>query len=211
MPDVLRVVIADDNAVIRAGLVSLLSLDDGIRVVGEARDGEQAIRLAEEHQPDVVLLDVQMPGLNGVEAARVLSTRFPVLMLTYSDDADIVHSALAAGARGYLIHGTFDTSVLGDAIRGTVRGQSHLSPGAATVLVESARGAPAPRAGREVFGLSDREAEIMDLIASGLTNGEIASQIFLAEKTVKNHINRVFARMGVRSRGEAIASWLGRR
>ena len=95
---------------------------------------------------------------------KELSTRFPVLMLTYSDDAEIVHSALAAGARGYLIHGTFDTSVLGDAIRGTVRGQSHLSPGAATVLVQSARGAPAPRAGREVFGLSDREAEIMDLM-----------------------------------------------
>jgi DNA-binding NarL/FixJ family response regulator len=211
VPDVLRVLVADDNAVVRAGLVSLLRLDDGLEVVGEARDGQEAVRLAEQLSPDVILLDVRMPRLDGVEAARALSPRFPVLMLTYSDEPEIVRAALAAGARSYLIHGTFDTSVLGEAVRGTVYWQSHLSPGAATVLVDGARQLPPPRPGRDAFGLSEREGEIMHLMASGRANGQIASELFLAEKTVKNHINRVFARMGVTNRGEAIASWLGSR
>lgn len=211
MTDVLRVLVADDNAVIRAGLVSLLSLDEGLSVVAEASDGEQAVRLADELRPDVVLLDVRMPRMDGIEAARVLGSRFPVLMLTYSDEPDIVHRALAAGARGYLIHGSFDTAALGQAVRGTVSGKSYLSPDAATVLVDGARGAAPTPPGRVSFGLSEREGEIMDLIAAGLTNGEIAKRLFLAEKTVKNHINRVFARMGARTRGEAIANWLGSR
>ena len=208
-----RVVLADDNDVIRAGLVGLLSLDPRLTVVGQAADGREAVELAERLRPDVVLLDVRMPRLDGLGAARELAPHFPVLMLTYSDEEDIVRSALAAGARGYLLHGAFTPEQLHEAVLGTCAGESHLSPRAAGVLVRSARDhlaaveRPAARAAQ--FGLAPRECDVAELMARGLSNREIAAELFLAEKTVKNTVNRLFAKLAVTSRGQAIATWLG--
>lgn len=208
-----RVLLADDNDVIRAGLAGLLSLDPRLAVVGQAADGQEAVELAGQLQPDVVLLDVRMPRLDGLGAARQLAPRFPVLMLTYSDEEDIVRSALAAGARGYLLHGTFTPEQLHEAVLGTWAGESHLSPRAAGVLVRSARDqlatAQRPVARGAQYGLAPRECDVAERMARGLSNREIAAELFLAEKTVKNTVNRLFAKLAVTSRGQAIATWLG--
>lgn len=210
-----RVLIADDNHVIRAGLVGLLALEPRVEVVAQAADGQQAVELAAETRPDVVVLDVRMPRLDGVEAARRLADRFPVLMLTYSEEGAVVRAALAAGARGYLLYGSFTPEQLTEAILGTAAGHSHLSPLAAGVVVRSARdhlvATRDPEALATTYGLSRRELEVVELMAAGLTNRQIAAELIVAEKTVKNAINRIFAKLGVATRGEAIATWLGTR
>jgi len=206
----IRVLVADDNAVIRMGVVSLLETADDIEIVGEASTGQEAIDLAARVHPDVVLLDVRMPVLDGVAAVATVSRRSKVLMLTYSEDADVVSDALRAGATGYLIHGRFEPADLLRAVRATYTGQAVLSPTAATVLVDALRQGPrTPLPDRVASGLSDRERGVMDLIARGLSNRAIADELYLSEKTVKNHVNRIYAKLGVTSRGEAIASWLG--
>ncbi len=209
-----RVLLADDNEVIRAGLVGLLSLDPRIEVVGQAADGQEAIDLAARARPDVVLLDVRMPRLDGLGAARRLAGSFPVLMLTYSEESDIVRAAIAAGARGYLLYGSFTPDQLSDAILGSAAGESHLSPRAAGVLVSSAQDnlnrASDTQALARRFGLSEREVQVAELMATGLRNPQIAAELVVAEKTVKNTVNRLFAKLSVTTRGEAIATWLGR-
>lgn len=208
-----RVLLADDNHVIRAGLVGLLSLDPRVEVVGEAADGQEAVEMADRTRPDVILLDVRMPKLDGLGAARKLAPRFPVLMLTYSDESDIVRAAFAAGARGYLLYGAFTPEQLTEAVLGTAAGDSHLSPGAAGVLVSAAHdhlaARPDPRSMAARFGLSHRELEVVELMAKGLGNRQIAGELVVAEKTVKNNVNRLFAKLGVSTRAQAIATWLG--
>jgi DNA-binding NarL/FixJ family response regulator len=205
-----RVLVVDDNAVIRMGLVSLLETSGDITVVGEAANGREAITRAAETRPDVVLLDVRMPVMDGLAAAPSLAQQSKVLMLTYAEDTDIIEMAIRAGASGYLIHGRFDAAELVDAVLGTGTGASFLSPAAASVLVDAMRRGP-EKIGRDpaASGLSDREFEVMELIARGKSNAQIASQLFLSEKTVKNHVNRIYAKLGVKTRGEAIATWLG--
>ncbi|HEX9546976.1 MAG TPA: response regulator transcription factor [Acidimicrobiales bacterium] len=207
---VVRVLVVDDNAVIRMGLVSLLETSGNISVVGEAANGREAITRAAETRPDVVLLDVRMPVMDGLAAAPSLAQQCKVLMLTYAEDTDIIETAIRAGASGYLIHGRFDAAELVDAVLGTVKGASFLSPAAASVLVHAMRRGPEMiERDPAASGLSDREFEVMDLIARGKSNAEIARQLFLSEKTVKNHVNRIYAKLGVKTRGEAIATWLG--
>jgi len=220
--DAPRVLVVDDNLVVRSGLVSLLE-SAGVVVVGEAGDGRNAVEMAERLRPDVVLLDVQMPLLDGVAAAELLSKMTRVVMLTYTDDPEIIRSAIGNGATGYLVHGSFTADELMSAVRGAVDGGNPLSPVAVSALVglvrqgvqaehpapEQIQPPPAPDAGRNRFGLSGREVEIMRLIAQGRSNGEIAQTLFLAEKTVKNHVNRIYAKIGVASRAAAIARWLG--
>ncbi len=207
---VVRVLVVDDNAVIRMGLVSLLETSGNISVVGEAANGREAITRAAETRPDVVLLDVRMPVMDGLAAAPSLAQQCKVLMLTYAEDTDIIETAIRAGASGYLIHGRFDAAELVDAVLGTVKGASFLSPAAASVLVDAMRRGPEMiERDPAASGLSDREFEVMDLIARGKSNAEIARQLFLSEKTVKNHVNRIYAKLGVKTRGEAIATWLG--
>jgi DNA-binding NarL/FixJ family response regulator len=205
----IRVLVVDDNAVVRGGLVALLAALDDIEVVGEAATGQEAIDRTQVLTPDVVLLDVRMPVLDGVSAAATIARTTRVLMLTYSDEPSIVTSAIRAGAAGYLVHGTFDPDRLGDAIRTVHAGGSLLSEAATPIVFEALRTAPAaPTDGRK-HGLTEREAEVMDLVARGRSNTDIARDLFISAKTVKNHINHIYVKLDVSHRSEAIAVWLG--
>ncbi|WOT34597.1 response regulator transcription factor [Streptomyces coeruleorubidus] len=283
-PSRLRVVVADDNPVVRAGLTALLSGREDITVVAEAADGREAYEAAQQHRPDVVLLDVRMPGVDGISALPYLVRIAPVVMLTYSRESEIVQEALRRGAGGYLVHGEFTAGQLVDAVRDIKQGRAHFTPTAAGALLAQLRQGqgqgpgnsplpdglgqananaygnsasawphnqpqqpaqpadmslprvPTPPASpenlsqvqpdvgqsssgwtsgrpaapdRSRFQLSTREAEIMDLIASGMNNQQIAATCFISEKTVKNHINRIFAKLHSTSRSEAAAKWLG--
>ncbi|MFC5745647.1 response regulator transcription factor [Actinomadura rugatobispora] len=222
-----RVMVVDDNIVVRSGLVSLLEAA-GIEVVGEAGDGRTALELAERIRPDLVLLDVRMPLMDGISAAGGLSRVAKVVMLTYTQDPGVVQAAIERGAVGYLVHGSFTAAELTAAVHDAMEGANPLSREAVSALVgavhrdqvqsgtwDGSPVAPPPghgasqRRARERFGLSAREAEVMELIVRGRTNGEIAERLFLAEKTVKNHINHIYAKLGVASRAGAIAHWLG--
>ncbi|MCX5154804.1 response regulator transcription factor [Streptomyces sp. NBC_00291] len=214
-----RVLIADDNPVIRAGLASLLAAAKDLRVVAEARDGREALSLTRLHTPDVILLDVRMPGVDGISALPHLVTLASVLMLTHNREPSTVREALLLGAGGYLVHGEFTAEDLTRAVRDIRVGRAHLTASAATALIEDLRTSSQPQ--RSVasstdrmhnsvtYRLSSREGEIMDLIASGMNNQQIASACFISEKTVKNHINRIFAKLQTTTRSEAIARWLG--
>ncbi|MDX2675441.1 response regulator transcription factor [Streptomyces soliscabiei] len=237
-PDPVRVIVADDNPVVRAGLTALLSGREDLTVVAEAADGREAYESALRHRPDVVLLDVRMPGVDGLSALPHLARIARVVMLTYSHEPEIVQQALREGAGGYLVHGEFTVEELVSAVRDVTRGRAHFTPTAATAVLAHIQNDATAHAeadatplfslsstkplsqlqpsmgqstsvGRERFPLSAREAEIMDLIASGMNNQQIAATCFISEKTVKNHINRIFAKLHSSSRSEAAAKWLG--
>lgn len=201
-----RVLVVDDNAVVRSGITSLLQLSPRVQVVGEATNGDQAVELALRLRPDVTLLDVRMPKRDGVAAARDISSHTRVLMMTFTDSPQVVHDALAAGAAGYLVHGTFEEDDLVTCVLAVAAGSGVFGPPALAALRE---GQAPPATVRPDFDLSTRQMEIMDLVAAGRSNRDIAALLFLAEKTVKNHINHIFARLGVRTRAEAVAVWLG--
>jgi DNA-binding NarL/FixJ family response regulator len=206
--------VVDDNPVVRAGLVALLEIDEGIEVAGEAADGRRAVDLAGRLRPDLVLLDVRMPLVDGVEAARLLSRFTQVLMLSYTDDPVVIRSAIRNGAVGYLIHGSFAGEDLAGAVRDAVSGTSSpLSPAASRAVVsaihDSVEEPGDPRREQDTLGLSARETDVMDLIAQGHSNGDIARLLVLSEKTVKNHVNRIYAKLGVQNRAAAVAHWLG--
>ena len=218
-----RVLIADDNPIVRMGLVSLLELAD-VEVCGQAESGPEALAMAERTRPDVVLLDVRMPGGGGLGVLEAISRVSRVLMLTYSDEPAIVSQALRGGATGYLVHGSFDSAELVVAVRDTAAGATRLSPQAASVLLNSMSGEgegesgshPAQEPGSPLdllqvqrYRLSRREIDIAEEMVLGRTNGEIAKALFIEEKTVKNHINRLFAKLAVANRSAAIATLLG--
>ncbi|MFJ8492371.1 response regulator [Streptomyces sp. NPDC094038] len=234
-PRALRVLVADDNPVIRAGLTAVLSAADDLTVVAEAEDGRAAYEAALHHRPDVILLDVRMPGVDGITALPHLVRVAPVMMLTYSDGTDLVQEAVRLGAGGYLVHGEFTTQQLTQAVRDVGRGRPHFTPTATNALLAHVRGdatahtkpelrvlpkkftptdlsqlqSPVGQSSQSRFQLSGREAEIMDLIASGMSNQQIAAVCFISEKTVKNHINRIFAKLHTPTRAQATAKWLG--
>lgn len=205
----IRVVIADDNAVIRHGLASMLEADGEIVVVAQAANGKEAIAAVREERPHVVLLDVRMPIMDGIETAGRLRELTRVLMLTYSDDEWAVSGAIRAGASGYLVHGRFEPDELLAAIRDVAGGQTVLSPAVASTVFGVIRDDAQPETATDRFTLTDREFEIMGLVVQGRTNGAIAEELFISPKTVKNHLNRIYAKMGVERRAEAIAKWLG--
>src|SRR4029077_5402753 len=211
-PDPIRVLIADDQPVVRDGLSSLVALIDDVEVVGTACDGAEAVRLAEEHRPDVVLMDLRMPGTDGIAATAELRQRRPaigVLVLTTYADEDAIVPALRAEARGYL---TKDASAeqIEAAIHAVHAGQTYLDPAVQERLVAAVVGQPAgaasgPGPARSLpDGLTAREAEVLTLLASGLSNTEIAGRLFLSNATVKTHINRIFAKTGARDRAQAV-------
>ena len=206
----IRVMIVDDNAVIRRGVAALLEDADDIRLVGEAGDGREAIRVAGEAKPDVVLLDVRMPVMDGVEAAGPLAEQARVMMLTYTEDQDRVVAAIRAGAAGYLVHGQFDADELVTRVRELAAGETVLSPAIVGTVFEALRKTPgSPDEADGPASLTEREREIMNLISQGLTNREIAAQFVLSEKTVKNHVNRIYSKLGATNRAQATALWLG--
>ncbi|WP_239455444.1 response regulator transcription factor [Nocardioides gilvus] len=208
------VLIVDDNPVVRTGLRSLLETSPDVQVIGEASDGILAETMVRQLKPDVVLLDVRMPRRDGVRTARIIADQTIVIMLTFTDEPEHIRAAIAAGASGYLVHGSFDATTLAHTVRGAVLGAGAFSQQALAALriVPTQRDPLAERARRlQEFGLSERQGELMDLIAQGKSNAEIAAKLFLAEKTVKNHINAIFGKLVVTNRGEAIALWLGTR
>lgn len=203
-----RVAIVDDNEVIRSGLRSLLETSPAIEVVGEAGDGDAAVELVRRERPDVLLLDVRMPRRDGVAVATAVRGTTKVLMLTYSDAPEIVRAALGAGAVGYLVHGTFGADQVVASVLSVAQGSSVFSQ-VATDVLRGALDQPERPTTRPHAGLSPREVEVMELIATGLSNAEVSRRCFLSEKTVKNHVNHIFAKLGVRTRAEAVATWLG--
>jgi DNA-binding NarL/FixJ family response regulator len=200
-----RVVVADDQKIVRDGLVTLLKLLPGIEVVAAASDGEEAVQLVAEHNPDVLLVDLRMPNVDGVEATRRVRTDHPrtevVVLTTYSDD-DSVLSALRAGARGFLTKDA-DAESIGRALQAAANGQSILDADVQRRLIEGAAAPkPADAAGS---GLTPREIEVLRLIADGLSNTEIARHLVVSEATVKTHINHLFAKANLRDRAQAVA------
>jgi DNA-binding NarL/FixJ family response regulator len=206
----IRVMIVDDNPVIRRGVAALLEEADDIRLVGEAGDGREAIRVAGETKPDVVLLDVRMPVMDGVEAAAPLAERARVMMLTYTDEQERVVAAIRAGAAGYLVHGQFDADELVTRVRQLAAGETVLSPAIVGTVFDALRKTPgSPDEADGPASLTGREREIMNLISQGLTNRDIAERFVLSEKTVKNHVNRIYSKLGATNRAQATALWLG--
>lgn len=208
MTDKLRVLIVDDSAIVRRGIRTLLELDEGIEIAGEAGDGDTAVQMAAETRPDIVLLDVRMPHRDGLSVVSVLAPEYRVLMLTFSDEPHVIRSAMDAGATGYLVHGTFDANSLAATVRSAAAGMAALS-GPALEAMRSPDSAVVASGPNNGWGLSARQAEVMELIAAGRSNREIARQLFLTEKTVKNHINQIFSKLGAANRGQAIAIWVG--
>jgi DNA-binding NarL/FixJ family response regulator len=205
----IRVLIADDEAVVRTGLRLILESEEDIEVVAEAEDGLLAIEAARRVRPDVALMDVRMPHLDGIAATRrlvddgALATR--VLVLTTFGDDQYVYEALQSGASGFLLkHGPADQLILG--IRLVVAGEALLSPSVTKRLIERFAHRPVPGAARreQLADLTGRELEVLALIADGLSNSEIAQRLVLSEATVKTHITRVFKKAGLRDRAQAV-------
>ena len=217
MSDTIRVVLVDDHAVVRTGLAQLLSVADDIEVVGTAGDGSEAIRVVLDKEPDVVLMDLQMPGTDGVEATRALQgSGLPtqVLVLTSFSDGDRIVAALDAGAVGYLLKDAEPDEVLAG-IRAVSRGESPLHPRAARALLSARR--PQSAAGDDGAGtvddpvgvLTDREVEVLSLVRGGLANKQIARRLGITERTVKAHLSSIFQRLDVTDRTQA-ALWAER-
>ena len=197
-----RVLVADDHPIVRGGLIALLDTLDGVEVVGQAGTGREAVRAAVEHRPDVVVMDLRMPDLDGVEATRLIRDRLPglaVLVLTMFDEDVLVEGALAAGARGYLLKGAAGAEIE-RAIRTVAAGDTVLSRSVAERVLGRVGAAPAVH----TLGLTPREREVLDLIARGLGNATIAARLHLSPKTVGNHISAIFTKLGVATRAEAI-------
>ncbi len=208
MTSPIRVVVADDQAAVREGLVVMLDLLDDVEVVGQAADGDEALRLVAAHAPHVVLMDLRMPRCDGVAATGLIRGSHPwtqvVVLTTYSDDEDIL-AALQAGAIGHLTKDAGRVQIA-QAVRGAAAGQSVLAAEVKQKLLEltSSPATSAPAPAQLPDGLTAREVEVLRLIAAGLANREIAARLYVTEATVKSHINRLFAKTGVRHRAQAV-------
>jgi len=216
----IRVLVVDDQAAVREGLATLLDLTPGIEVVGESRDGAQALQLVGEKAPDVVLMDLHMPGMDGIEATAQISRSYPdtrvVVLTTYADDASI-QGALRAGALGYLTKDA-DRVQIARAVQAAAGGQSVLDEAVQRRLIAAIGNGPTPASaeasdtvgaagmptGPAPAGLTAREVDVLRLIAAGKSNPEIAKALFVSEATVKTHVNHVFAKTGARDRAQAV-------
>jgi two-component system, NarL family, response regulator LiaR len=209
MSDQITVLLVDDHEMVRRGVRAFLETRPDITVVAEARSGEEAVRLAAEHAPDVALMDLIMPGMDGVEATRRLTTRSPrtnVIMLTSYHDDEHVFPAIRAGALSYVLK-EVGPEELADAVRKAAAGEAVLHPRVAARVVRELHGAgrEEPNVFRE---LSDRELEVLKLIADGLSNAEIASRLFVSEKTVKSHVSNILGKLHLADRTQAaVYAW----
>jgi two-component system NarL family response regulator len=210
--DPIRVVIADDHALFRRGLRMVIEEEDGMDLVGEASDGAEAVKVAGEAVPDIVLMDIRMPKINGIEAARQMKEVAPsakIVILTISDEEEDLFEAIRAGASGYLLK-DIPPDEIPDAVRAVHGGQSLINPSMAGKLLsefatlarrdaedEPAKHAPAPK-------LTDREMEVLRLVARGMNNRDIAKELFISENTVKNHVRNILEKLQIHSRMEAV-------
>ncbi|GAA2875380.1 response regulator transcription factor [Streptosporangium fragile] len=198
----IRVLVADDHAAVRAGIVLILGGHRDIEVVGQAADGDQAVAMAIDLRPDVVLMDIRMPKLDGISATRRLSGVTDVLILTTFDIDEYVFGALRAGAAGFLLKNT-EADALVDAVRVVARGDGLIAPSVTRRLI-SAFGASVPeRRPRKTDGLTPREREVLACIGRGLSNAEISAELDMAEATTKTHVSRLLNKLGLRSRVQA--------
>jgi DNA-binding NarL/FixJ family response regulator len=202
----IRILIADDHGVVREGLRAVLGSESDMEVVGEAATGKEVVERAAELRPDVILMDIQMPELNGIEATRRILEANPdvgVVVLTMFEDDDSVFSVMRAGARGYVLKGAPPSEIL-KVVRAVAAGEAHFGPEIARRLM-SFFSEPSPASTQDIFPeLSAREVEILDLIAQGHTNAKIAARLYLSPKTVGNHISHIFTKLQVADRAHAI-------
>ena len=207
--DVIRVLIADDQALFRRGLYVVLGTEEHIDVVAEAENGEEDIAIVEQLAPDVVLMDVRMPRINGIEAARRIRDISPttkILMLTVSDEEDDLYEAIKAGANGYLLK-EISVEEVAEAIRAVVQGQSLISPSMASKLLHEFNSLAKKAEERQQYPaptLTSRELEVLKLVARGMSNREIADGLFISENTVKNHVRNILEKLHLHSRMEAV-------
>ena len=210
MAAALRVLLADDQRVVREGLAMVLGMLDGIELVGTAADGEEAVALAAEHDPDIVLMDLRMPRLDGIEAIRRLAQKGDrpraIALTTYADDASVL-GALRAGAKGYLTKDAGAEEIRA-AMEAVARGDAALDPAVqhhvVAALSTPSEAGPGQAAAALPDDLTPREAEVLRLIAEGLTNAEIAESLVVSAATVKSHVNHIFAKIGARDRAQAV-------
>ena len=198
----MKVIICDDQAIVRDGLELLLKLEQDIDVVGLAQDGAEAVDLVAKKSPDLVLMDLKMPGMNGVEATRRICALYPktkVLVLTTFDDDEWVFDAIRAGASGYLLKDTPRGKVI-EAIRGTVTGKSYVDPSVAGKLLDQVANKQEQPSQSITAKLTGREVDVLRLIARGLSNPEIAEKLHLSEGTIRNHVSAIFSKLGVSDR-----------
>ena len=202
----IRVVICDDQDLVRDGLQAILATAPGIEVVGEASNGDEVVRLVETHSPDVVLMDLKMPGTNGITATRNITNRFDqvkVLVLTTFDAPEWVDDAIKAGAAGYLLKDSPRHRLI-EAIKGTASGRTHVDPGVAGQLFDRLTTGPVATTDTTVTAdLSNRELEVLKSLGRGLTNAEIAARLYLSEGTVRNYVSSVLAKLNVADRTQA--------
>lgn len=212
----LRVLIADDHPAFRRGLAGMLSTVDDVDVVGDAPDGTIAVQRAVDLRPDVVLMDLHMPGLGGIEATADIASRLPdtaVVVLTMIEDDDALLAAMRAGAKGYVLKGADQEDIV-RAVRAAAAGEVIFGPGIANRVVELLTGRRPDTASDRFPTLTDRELEVLDLVAGGLRNPEIAAHLVVSEKTVRNHISNIFAKLHVDRSGAIVLArdaGLGRR
>lgn len=202
----MQLLVADDSAPFRTGLAALVSSVDDMAVVGEATDGDEAIALALELQPDVVLMDLNMPGRNGIEATRAIVSAAPhiaVLVLTMHEDDESIFAAVQAGARGYLVKGTRQAELM-RAVRSVAEGGAVFGPAIARRMVDFFAAATRASSVTAFPDLTGREREILDLVARGRQNAQIAEQLVLSTKTVRNNVSNIFTKMHVVDRAQAI-------
>jgi DNA-binding NarL/FixJ family response regulator len=205
--DIIRVVVIDDQAIVREGLVTVLSLLPDIEVLGEAADGQAGVELVRRVSPDVVLMDLRMPVLGGLEATRLILESNPavgiLVLTTFADDSSVV-DVLRAGARGYLTKDA-DRAEVAAAVRAVASGHMTLGAEVGQKLVAGATHPSTDPSLADQFGLTAREGDVLRLIGDGLSNTEIAASLYVGVSTVKTHINAIFAKLGVRDRAQAIA------